>query len=200
MPTRPKRSPSRYGSGSFASASSSSTGRTEAVAIMSEGKSWWSMFASALHSTSTARQIEAKERTSALTTAERKNFWAGSFRSVSKKQARRLDSARLFPHNRSQGQHDRHDCFSTREELQSHGSDQLDPHCLDCPFIHRARLRIRSVASGVHRGSDHPHSVRRDPDTRRKGARDFRPHHFRAPSPNLLSLPTPRIHRRSRRF
>src|SRR5437764_6305020 len=200
MPTRPKRSPSRYGSGSFASASSSSTGRTEAVAIMSEGKSWWSMFASALHSTSTARQIEAKERTSALTTAERKNFMAGSCRSVSKKQARRLDSARLFPHKRSQGQHDRHDCFPTGEELQGHGNDKLDPHCLDGPFIHCSRLRIRSVASGVHRDSDHPHSVRRDSDTRRKGAGDFPPHHFRAPSPNLHYLRAARIHRRSQRF
>src|SRR5205814_6987168 len=128
---RPKRSPSRYGSGSFASASSSSTGRTEAVAMMSEGKSWWSMFASALHSTSAARQIEARERAATVTRTKRRNFMAGSCRSVSKKQARRLDSARLFPHNPSHGQHDRHDCFSIGEELQGHGSDKLGPYYPD---------------------------------------------------------------------
>src|ERR1700686_1617653 len=45
------------------------------------------MFASALHSTSAARQIEAKERASAPTTTERKNFMAESCRPVSKRQA-----------------------------------------------------------------------------------------------------------------
>src|SRR5438105_15917547 len=101
--------------------------------MMSDGKSWWSMFASALHSTSAARQIEARERTSALTTAERKNFMAGSCRSVSKKQARRLDSARLFPTTIGHEQHDRPDCSSIGEELQGHGSDKLDTYYPDGP-------------------------------------------------------------------
>lgn len=39
MPTNPKRSPSREASGLAASSSSGSTGRTLAVARMSEGKS-----------------------------------------------------------------------------------------------------------------------------------------------------------------